>query len=77
MGTPAGPGLFPTPCRHAVSAARSGERPAPFGADPIGTISPTEAPANLAWGDADGQALYMTARTGLYRIRTNTVGIRP
>ena len=43
----------------------------------LGTISPTEDPANLAWGDADGQALYMTARTGLYRIRTNTVGIRP
>jgi gluconolactonase len=43
----------------------------------LGTISPTEDPANLAWGDADGKTLYMTARTGLYRIRTNTAGIRP
>jgi gluconolactonase len=43
----------------------------------LGTISPTEDPANLAWGDADGKTLYMTARTGLYRISTNAVGIRP
>jgi len=24
---------------------------------------------NLAWGDDDGRALYLTAQTGLYRIR--------
>lgn len=33
----------------------------------LGTIQPTEVPANVAWGD-DGHTLYMTARTGLYRI---------
>jgi len=33
----------------------------------LGTIQPTEVPANVAWGD-DGRTLYMTARTGLYRI---------
>jgi gluconolactonase len=43
----------------------------------LGTIVPAEDPANLAWGDADAKTLYLTARTGLYRIRTNTVGIRP
>ena len=43
----------------------------------LGTIKAPEDPANLAWGDADGKTLYLTARTGLYRIRTNTVGIRP
>ena len=34
-------------------------------------------PANLNWGDADGKALYITARTGLYRLRMNVAGIRP
>ena len=43
----------------------------------LGTISPSELPANLAWGDADGRTLYMCARTGLYRIRLNVPGIRP
>ena len=34
----------------------------------LGTIKPPEAPANCGWGD-DGKTLYMTARTGLYRIK--------
>lgn len=37
----------------------------------LGTISPPELPANFTFGDADRQTLYMTARTGLYRIRLN------
>ena len=41
--------------------------------DHLGTIRPEEVPANVAWGD-DGSTLYMTARTGLYRIRLNTRG---
>ena len=40
----------------------------------LGTIKPPEGPANLAWGDADGRTLYMTARTGLYRVRTAVAG---
>ena len=43
----------------------------------LGNIQPPEIPANLNWGDADGKTLYITARTGLYRIRTNVVGVRP
>jgi gluconolactonase len=43
----------------------------------LGTIAPPEVPANVHWGNADGKTLYMTARTGLYRIRLNTQGIRP
>jgi gluconolactonase len=43
----------------------------------LGTIKAPELPANFAWGDADGRTLYMTARTGLYRIRINLPGIRP
>jgi gluconolactonase len=43
----------------------------------LGTIKGPELPANFAWGDADGRTLYMTARTGLYRLRTNIPGIRP
>ena len=36
-----------------------------------------EQPANFAWGDDDGKTLYMTARTGLYRMRLNIPGVRP
>lgn len=43
----------------------------------LGTIKPPEVPANLHWGDADARMLYITARTGLYRIRLNIPGIRP
>ena len=43
----------------------------------LGTVSFPEIPANLAWGDADGKTLYVTARTGLYRIRLNVAGVRP
>ena len=42
----------------------------------LGTIKPDEVPANVAWGD-DGSTLYMTARTGLYRIRLSTSGLVP
>jgi gluconolactonase len=43
----------------------------------LGVIAFPEVPANCAWGDADGKTLYVTARTGLYRIKTNITGIRP
>lgn len=43
----------------------------------LGTISAPETPANMAWGDADGRTLYITARTSLYRVRLNIPGIRP
>jgi gluconolactonase len=39
----------------------------------LGNIQPDEVPANVGWGD-DGRTLYMTARTGLYRIRLTTEG---
>jgi sugar lactone lactonase YvrE len=44
------------------------------GGDLLGVIEPPETPANLAWGDGDLKTLYMTARTGLYRIRIQTGG---
>jgi gluconolactonase len=40
-------------------------------------VTKEELPANLGWGDADGKTLYLTARTGLYRIRLNVAGVRP
>ena len=42
----------------------------------LGTIKPDEVPANVAWGD-DGSTLYMTARTGLYKIELSTRGKIP
>jgi gluconolactonase len=38
----------------------------------LGRIVAPERPANMAWGDADGRTLYLTAHSGLYRIRTLT-----
>ena len=40
----------------------------------LGVIEPPEVLANLAWGDTDMKTLYITARTGLYRVRTKTGG---
>ena len=42
----------------------------------LGTIQPDEVPANVGWGE-DRRTLYMTARTGLYRIRLTTEGAIP
>ena len=41
----------------------------------LGTIKPPETPANCNWGD-DGKSLYITARTGLYRIKLAASGER-
>jgi gluconolactonase len=45
----------------------------------LGTIRLSEQPANMAWGDADRRTLYVTARTGLYRVRLAVAGagVRP
>ena len=39
----------------------------------LGTIMPDEVPANVAWG-GDGNTLYMTANTGVYRVALATTG---
>lgn len=41
----------------------------------LGVIATPERPANCAWGDADRQTLYITARTSLYRVRTTVPGL--
>ncbi len=41
----------------------------------LGIIEVPELPANLAWGDEDWKTLYITARTSLYRVRTEISGI--
>ena len=40
----------------------------------LGTIVGSDHPHNFAWGDADGKTLYLTARSGLYRVRLNIPG---
>jgi gluconolactonase len=42
----------------------------------LGTIVAPELPANFAWGDEDVRTLYLTARSGLYRIRLGIPGVR-
>lgn len=39
----------------------------------LGTIRAPEVAANVGWGD-DGRTLYITAETGIYRIKLNTAG---
>lgn len=40
----------------------------------LGKIVTPERPANMAWGDADGKTLYLTAHSSLYKIRIKTGG---
>ena len=43
----------------------------------IETITPPEVPANVVFGGKDMQTLFMTARTGLYAVRTRVKGVGP
>jgi gluconolactonase len=43
----------------------------------LGLIKGPEDPHNMAWGDDDGKTLYITAMTGIYRIRLKIPGVRP
>ncbi|MBA5868707.1 MAG: SMP-30/gluconolactonase/LRE family protein [Nitrospira sp. CR2.1] len=44
---------------------------------PLGLIKGPEDPHNMAWGDDDGRTLYITASTGVYRMRLQIAGVRP
>lgn len=46
-------------------------------AEHLGTLVLPESPHNLAWGDQDARTLYITALTGIYRLRLSVPGIRP
>jgi gluconolactonase len=41
----------------------------------LGTVSVPEVPANAGFGGDDGKTLFITARTGLYSLRTNVRGL--
>jgi gluconolactonase len=43
----------------------------------LGLIKVPEDPHNMAWGDDEGKTLYITALTGIYRLRLNIPGVRP
>jgi gluconolactonase len=43
---------------------------------PLGVIDCLQSPANCAWG-GDGADFYITARTGVYRMRVDATGIAP
>jgi gluconolactonase len=42
----------------------------------LATIKVPEVVSNVAWGDADGKTLYITASTSLYRIKLALEGVR-
>lgn len=46
-------------------------------AEKLGVIAVPEVAANLAWGEDDMRSLFITASTGLYRIRTLVAGAYP
>jgi gluconolactonase len=41
----------------------------------VHTVAVPQVPANCGFGDADGKTLYITARTGLYKVRCATPGL--
>jgi len=43
----------------------------------LGTIKAPNHIHNFAWGDEDGESLYLCARSGLYRMRLGIPGMRP
>lgn len=43
----------------------------------LGTVVIPQHIHNMAWGDEDGKTLYLTARSGLYKMRLNVEGVRP
>ena len=43
----------------------------------LGTIHFPERASNMTFGGDDAKTLYVTARTGIYRVRINIPGIRP
>lgn len=43
----------------------------------LGTIAMPEQPANLTWGDANYQTLYITATTSVYRVKMKARGFVP
>jgi len=42
----------------------------------LGTIKTPEIPANCAWGGEDWRTLFITARTSIYRLKTNVPGVK-
>lgn len=43
----------------------------------LGTVIAPKHPHNMAWGDDDGKTLYLTAQSGLYKMKLNIPGVRP
>jgi gluconolactonase len=43
----------------------------------LGTIHMPDRTSNVAWGDADGHTLYITASASVYRVHTNVGGVMP
>jgi gluconolactonase len=43
----------------------------------LGTIRMPEKVGNLAWGDENGNTLYITASSSIYRVQTSARGLRP
>jgi gluconolactonase len=43
----------------------------------LGVVKAPRHPHNMAWGDADGKTLYLTAQDRVYRMRLKIPGVRP
>ncbi|TWU02621.1 SMP-30/gluconolactonase/LRE family protein [Stieleria varia] len=47
------------------------------GGDAVGLVEFPEQPANVTFGGADRKTMYVTARTGLYRVAMPIAGLKP
>ena len=64
-----GPSVNLKPSASLKSLSPAGKHP--------GTIIGPKHVHNMAWGDEEGQTLYLCGRSGLYRMHLNNAGIRP
>jgi gluconolactonase len=60
--------VYVATCRGVAVLTADGQR--------LGTIHLDQCSSNLAWGE-DGTVLYITANSGLYRVRLAVFGVRP
>lgn len=61
---------------HVLSSAADGVQIFSSNGKLIGKILVPESPANLAFGGAEGNVLFITAKTSLYRIKLNVGGAK-
>lgn len=74
--TPSADGMKVDTAGNVYCACKSGVMMFDRAGKHLGTFTLAEQPSNCAFGDADWKTLYITARTGVYRVRLAVAGIK-